>query len=61
MNTYKVTCFQPVSGAQLTFVDIQAAAFMVDGDYVFFVDDGGKAVVAVPLDMNPIVQRTAAA
>lgn len=61
MSTYKVICFQPVSGAQLTFVDIEAAAFMVDGDFVFFVGDDGKAVVAVPLDMNPIVQRTATA
>ncbi len=58
MSVYKAICFQPVTGTQMTFTDIEAAAFMVDGDYVFFVDDGGKAVTALPLDLNPIVSRT---
>ena len=57
MNNYSVVYYPTATmPASMT---ITAKEFIIDGEYVIFTDDAGKAVLAVPLDLNPVILRNA--
>ena len=62
MNTYQVTYFPP-GGTSPATVTQQSAAYDIGEEVVLFLDDSDPAqiVLAVPLALNPIIQRTATA
>ena len=62
MNTYSVTYFPPSTTTPATVAQ-QAASYDIDEAFVLFLDDSNPAqvVLAVPLALNPVIQRTAAA
>lgn len=58
MNTYKVTWY--VAGAAQPPLTVQAADFIYDRDTVVLIDDSKKGVLAVPMELTPVVQLVAA-
>lgn len=61
MNTYSVTYYPPGATRQPVTVTVQATDFVVQEDYVSFLDadTNNQAVLAIPRATYPIVTRTA--
>jgi hypothetical protein len=64
VNTYSVVCYPEgwSSSSPAPVFVVQAKEFLIDADYIVFVDDEvpQKAVFAVPHAAVPVVTRTAA-
>ena len=62
MNTYQVTYFPPNGGTSApVVVTVLAADFVADGDAVVFFDTAHAAVLWIPLELTPVISRTATA
>lgn len=60
MNTYQVTYYPPGSTTAVT-VPVQAVDFDIVDEFVLFLDAAKTTVLAVPLALDPVIQRMAAA
>lgn len=60
MNTYSVSYFPPGATTAVT-VPVQAADFDIVDEFVLFLDAAKTTVLAVPLALDPVIQRTATA
>lgn len=58
MNTYSVIWYPPTATAG-TQATVQAAQFIVNEDYVLFVDSAGDPLLAIPRSLSPVVTKTA--
>lgn len=59
MNTYQVTYFPPGVTSAVAPLTVQAVDFLIEDEFVLFVDASRTSVLAVPLTLNPIIVRTA--
>lgn len=60
MSTYTVTYYPPGSTSPVAVSNIEAQEFLYTAEAVVFVDSSNAYVLAVPLALEPVVQRTAA-
>ena len=64
MNTYLVTLYQQGSVAPYPTYSTQAHEYVFTDRYVLFMDNStprAATVLAVPLELNPVIVRTATA
>jgi hypothetical protein len=57
VNNYKVTWYA-LGAAQV--VNIQAADFIYDRDTLVLIDQNKKGVLAIPMELTPVVQLVTA-
>jgi hypothetical protein len=58
VNTYQVTWYPPVSSTPGS-ATVQASIFEYTEDAVLFFDDAKQVVMAVSIELHPVVQKTA--
>lgn len=59
MTTYSVTCYPQGTNALVTSLTVQATDIEIHDGLVAFLDQSGTVAAAVPLALNPVIQKTA--